>query len=288
VRFRRFMRAIVLLLSAMVAAGCRDGTAAIEGGLRDPDAATIVWVDGADQRAAIAGASFRLEAVRKDTLELRFASDSDDVGTMRLLGLGSGARLTLHGIWFDDGVAFPSSIELSGTRLVNINGIRMASPERVTGRVEIAGELLANGGGEALILRPLDDGLPDLRVVVPREATVRGEDGEPISLNRLQFGDSLTVRGMAEDGYLHASEVIVPRRIVSGTRTPAASPEAAAVEVVAPQPSPSPPVRSTTSSPTPAAQPARGREAAQERPPRGRDRPDPPGQRRGQSRGNNR
>jgi hypothetical protein len=286
VRFGCSMRGIVLLLTGLAATGCRESVAAIDGGLRDPDAATVVWVDGSEERAFIEGALFRLGEVRGDTVELRFASNSDEVGTMRLLGLGSGARLTLHGIWFDDGVAFPSSIDLAGTRIVNINGIRMAGPDQVSGWVETSGEVLAREGSNALILRPLDDGLPDLRVVVPREATVRGEDGEPGSLDRVGFGDRLTVRGTAEAGYVHASEIIVPRRVGSGesqTEDQRRTSEGASqAPITTPSRSASPPP-----APPPAAQPARGREADREPPARGRDRPNP-GRGRGQGRDNER
>jgi hypothetical protein len=211
------MRILGGLFVCLLLLGCRGGSATIDGTLLDADDAGYVWIEGTPDRVPVEGLAFRVQGIRGDTIDLRFATEADDAGTMRILGLGRGGTLTLHAIWFRDDRAFPTAVDLDGPRSVTINGLRMASPNRLPAAIDVQGTLLALAGdGESLMVRPAEESLPDLRVVIAPGSTVRSVDGEPASLERLSFGDTLEVRGGTEGGYVIATEIVLPRRVAAG------------------------------------------------------------------------
>jgi hypothetical protein len=211
------MKTTPLLVVLITIAGCRPDDSTIQGTLLDDDEAAWVWIDGETDRVEIAGGEFRLENVVGDTVDLRFASDDGDEGRMRILGLRGGSTLSLDGLWIEDDWAFVTSVGLEGSRVVEINRMRMAPAETLEGDLAIDGTLLALSGGEdALIVRPADDQLPDVRVVVTPATVIESVDGDPVSLSEIDFGDSLTVRGVAEGGYLMAAEIQFPRSVAVG------------------------------------------------------------------------
>ena len=209
------MKTFRILPVIALLAGCADGVA-IEGNLLEADDAAQVWIEGTEIAGPIDAGAFRLEGVSGDTIDLLFGADGEAEGRMRLLGLPGGGALSLHDVWIDDEIAFPSAVTLSGGRTVSINGMRMAGADRLGDAVDAAGTVLAvDDGGERIIIRPVDDGLPDLRVLVGEE-TVRTEDGDPVRASRLSFGDSVHVRGTVDGGYVMATEVTVSRGAAAG------------------------------------------------------------------------
>lgn len=207
------MRILSVLMLAGLLGSCGQSSV-IEGTLLDADDAGAVWVEGESERATVESLAFRLEGVSGDTIDLLFGDDEDSSRRMRLIGLPGGSQLTLHGVWFEDELAFPTSIDLEGGRTLHVNGLRMGGlPAEVDARGWI---LAASRDGENLIVRPDDEGLPDLRVVVGPGTTVRSEDGEPASAERLSPRDSVAVRGSTDSGYLLATELQVPRSVAAG------------------------------------------------------------------------
>jgi hypothetical protein len=239
------MRSAILLLSVLAAAGCRDRSAMVEGVLLEPGDATWVWAAGGAERQRVDDGAFALDGIRGDTLDLRFATDDEEVGWMRIVGLPAGGRIALDGIWFDDDRAFPTSVDLGRGGVVSINGLRMSPPGQLRGSVELPATLLAlDRSAGVLLARPDDESLADVRVVLPPGVSIRGEDGEPVPLSRMDFGDPFTVRGSVEGGYLIATEVVTPRSL-SGGADPGSSGSASDADrtspsLVAPPPSQTP------------------------------------------------
>jgi hypothetical protein len=297
---RTGMRTAALLLVSVLLAACGRGGAVVEGTLLNPDDAAYVWADGQAERGSVEAAAFRLDGVRGDTVDLRFATADDVVGWMRIIGLPGRARLTLEGIWFEEGRAFPSAIGLEDDRVLTVNGLRMAPAGRLPPTIETDATLLAlSRDGEALLVRPAEDRLPDLRVVIGPGTAVRTEDGDPISLERLEFGDSLRVGGVSEAGFVLAAEITLPRRLASGAGSASTSRVSPSPSAGATTASPTPPVRSSAqtgdAAPPAPVQPARGgrsvevgggRGRGSDPPPAREERgPGPPGPGRGQGRG---
>lgn len=207
------MRTISLLITAAFLGAC-GRSSVIEGTLLDADDAGAVWVEGVSERVVVESLAFRLEGVAGDTIDLLFGDDEESSRRMRLIGLPGGTQLTLHGVWFEDELAFPTSIDMDGGRTLSVNGLRMGGlPAEVDARGSV---LAASRNGENLIVRSEDEGLPDLRVVVGPGTAVRSEDGEPASAERLSAGDSVIVRGSTDSGYVLATELQVPRSVAAG------------------------------------------------------------------------
>src|SRR5690606_33995953 len=152
----------------------------VRGALADDARATHVWVMGGPERAAVSGGRFTLERLDGDTLDLRFAREGEEVARMEVIRTPGSGDLSLEGIWFDGeaGLAYPERVAADG--LVSVNGLRMTGAEATPGEVDGRATLLAiSGAGDALIVRPLDDALPDLRVVVTPGTLARSVDGDP-------------------------------------------------------------------------------------------------------------
>src|SRR5690606_4503838 len=126
--------------------------------------------------------------------------DGDErLGRMRLEGWRS-PTLSLRGIWTHDGVAYATG--LAGDEAAAVNGLRLGGPAALPREVRTDGVVLAVArGGDAMIVRPTDGRLPDLRVVVTPGTAVQDEAGTGVEAD-LQFGDSLRVEGTAEAGYV--------------------------------------------------------------------------------------
>jgi hypothetical protein len=274
-------RAPLALLLALAA--CGDAGAAVRGTLRGdalPASGTLyVWSEGGE-RVAVEGGGFELEGAAPGDLALRFGAGEDPVARMELRGLPEGAELELRGIRFDreSGLAFPASVALRGAETVLVNGLRMAPPGALPGRVEADGEVLAiSGSADALLVRPADARLPDLRVVVtPATETVTAQ-GDPASLEGVEPGDSLRVVGMTDDGYLIAGRIVVPGASAArGAEDAPAAPVAAPAREEAARPREGGEVREEE---------PREREDRAEREERGRDERPGKGKGRGKGRG---
>lgn len=206
------MRAAAPLLLALLA-GCGGAPATVQGALADDVRADSVWHFGGDARAELVADTFRLESLRGDTIDLRFTGGDGLHARMEIRDVRPGARVRLHGIWIDDEVAHASSVTLEGTDAVTINGIRMGDPTQLPAEVELEGLVLAaSGSGDALLVRPLDGDLPDLRIVATPATNVRTPDGDPTDRDEASAGDTVRVVGATHAGYVVAAELVLPRR----------------------------------------------------------------------------
>ncbi|HEX6368035.1 MAG TPA: hypothetical protein VF006_03820 [Longimicrobium sp.] len=210
---------MVPALGLAACGGGEDG-AAVEGTFAPGFAPTGVWVVESERAEPADSAGFRLADVTPGPVSLRLMSGSDTAAVLNLSGLAPGARLRLEGLRVDDesGFAFPRAIRLDGDDVVTVNGLRMAPASRVPREVDVRAAVLAwSSDAGALLVRPDEARLPDLRVVVGMATKVVGEDGGGADATLLEPGDSIRVEGRSEDGYVVASRITVPTRIATLT-----------------------------------------------------------------------
>jgi hypothetical protein len=273
----RYVSAVLVLCTA----ACGRGSVVVSGDVASDGAAAPdgVWATEVGRHAALDDGRFELSELAAGPLSLRLLAEDDTVGVMDLGGLPRGTRLHLAGIRVDrrSGRAFPRTVEVEGTDAVTINGVRMAPDERLPREVDAAGTVLAlDMAAGALLMRPDDERIADLRVIVTLATEVATSDGDPVQPELLARGDSVRVEGISEAGFVIATRLLVPRGAAvreSGRGTPSTPAASAPPQRAAPQRAP----------PRPAAAPARPPEA----------RPDPPGRSgdapgRGRGRGQNR
>ena len=202
--------ALLLLL-----AGCGGGSVSLEGTLADSAAVTEAWVAGGDARATVESGAFVLEEVPRDSAVIGFTREGADTSWMRLGAVASGGTLRMSAIRFSDGLAFPAAVEDPDTP-VEVNGLRIGRADAIPGELNVPARVLAvSDDGDALIIRPSDEGLPDLSVVLTPGTVVQTVDGDPVDPDGLAFGDSLRVSGVGRGAYVIASEVTVPRRVAT-------------------------------------------------------------------------
>lgn len=202
---------------ALAACGGEDG-AAVDGTFASGFAPTGVWVVESERSEAADSAGFRLADLTPGPVSLRLMSGSDTAAVLNLSGLAPGARLRLEGLRVDpeSGFAFPRTVQLDGGEMVTVNGLRMAPASRVPREVDVRGAVLAwSSDAGALLVRPDESRLPDLRIVVGLATQVVGEDGGGADATLLEPGDSIRVEGRSDNGYVVASRITVPTRIAT-------------------------------------------------------------------------
>lgn len=202
----------------LAACGGGEDGAAVEGTFAPGLAPTGVWVVEAERSEPADSAGFRLADLTPGPVSLRLMNGSDTAAVLNLSGLASGARLRLEGLRVDpeSRMAFPRTVQLTGGDMVTVNGLRMASAGRIPRQVDVRGAVLAwSSDAGALLVRPDEPRLPDLRVVVGQAAQLVGEDGGGADATMIEPGDSIRVEGRSEDGYVVASRITVPTRIAA-------------------------------------------------------------------------
>lgn len=203
-------RGAFLLLSLLPAACGRD-TLVLSGSLVPGSEVTEVFVLGDPARAAVEADSFRLEGIEGDTLDLRFAVRDGEPARMQLVGLPREGEIWLEGIWISDGVAHAARLHAARPEAVTVNGLRMRGVGTMPAQLDAEGTVLAvTRDGDALLLRPADEALPDLRVVITPGTLVRTVEGEPREAEELEAGDPVRVSGQGVEGYVVATEVVLP------------------------------------------------------------------------------
>jgi hypothetical protein len=208
------MRATALAL-ALAACGGGDG-ATVEGTFAPGLSATGVWVVESERSEQADSAGFQLADVTPGPVSLRLLDGSDTAGVLNLSGLAPGARVRLQELRVDpqSGFAFPRAVELDGAPVVMVNGLRMAPASRVPREVDVRGAVLGwSSDVGAMLVRPDDARLPDLRVFVGVATDVVGEDGGGADPIAIQPGDSVRVEGRSDQGYVVASRITVPTRL---------------------------------------------------------------------------
>jgi hypothetical protein len=209
------------LLAACGGGGAPDPAGAtVRGALRaDPLAADgdtlYVRVAGDSERVPVLGGAFVLPGVGPGPATLRFARGADSVARMEVGELPEGASLELRGIRLDgaSGLAFPASVGLDGAATVTVNGLRYAA-RPLPAQLRADGTVLAvSDAGDALLVRPADGSLPDLRVVVGPLTETATPDGDPVPAGELARGDSVRVEGRTDGPYVVASRIVAPRSL---------------------------------------------------------------------------
>jgi hypothetical protein len=224
------------MVPAMALAACGGGEdgAAVEGTFAPGLAPTGVWVVESERSEPADSAGFALADLTPGPVSLRLMNGTDTAAVLNLSGLAPGARLRLEGLRVDreSGMAFPRTVQLDGddgvtvngprtVQLdgddgVTVNGLRMAPDSRVPREVDVRGAVLAwSSEHGALLVRPDEARLPDLRVIVGLATQVVGEDGGGADATTLQPGDSIRVEGRSENGYVVASRLTVPTRVAT-------------------------------------------------------------------------
>ncbi|SOD03411.1 hypothetical protein SAMN05216486_11231 [bacterium JGI 053] len=214
------MRILILpgLCSAIVLAACNGAAdrVSIRGDFADSaSAATVVRAVEAEREAEVKGGAFELRGLSAGPATLRLVRGADSAGTLALDNAPAGAGVVLHGLRTDarSGRVFPRSVELTGVDLLLVNGVRMANDAALPAEVDTPGVILAlSGERDAVLFRPDDASLPDLRVVVGLGTETVTADGDPVDPATLARGDSVRVKGHADHGFVVAERLTVSRR----------------------------------------------------------------------------
>ncbi|HYW06637.1 MAG TPA: hypothetical protein VE913_06765 [Longimicrobium sp.] len=207
------MRTLHAMAAVALLSGCGDDAAgiAVRGdfapGARSP---TSVYALEAGRAAEVGDKGFSLADLATAPISLRVLVDGDTAGRIDLPDLPDGAELTLRGLRMDaaSGWAFPAEVELKGASSVMVNGIRMMNSSALPGSVDATGVILAASADRAaLLIRPGDDGLPDLRVVVSQTTATVTPDSQSAVLSSVSVGDSVRVQGPTDRGFVLADRL---------------------------------------------------------------------------------
>lgn len=207
------MRTFSTMAAVALLSGCGDDAAgiAVRGdfapGARAP---TSVYALEAGRGAEVDEKGFALADLSTSPISLRVLVDGDTAGRIDLPGLPDGAELTLRGVRMDaaSGWAFPAEVEIKGASSVMVNGIRMMNPSALPGSVDATGVILAASADRAaLLVRPTDESLPDLRVVVTQTTATVTPDSQSAVLSSISVGDSVHVQGPTERGFVLADRL---------------------------------------------------------------------------------
>lgn len=209
------MRIVVPVLALAACGGGGDG-AAVEATFAPELRADGVWVVESERREQADSSGFALEDLTPGPVSLRLLRGADTAAVLNVSGLPPGARLRLRELRVDGDsrFAFPRAVELEGAETVMVNGMRLAPDGRIPSEVDVRGAVLAwSSDVGALLVRPDDARLPDLRVVVGMATEVVGEDGGGADPVAMRPGDSIRVEGRRDEGYVVASRLTLPTRI---------------------------------------------------------------------------
>ncbi len=206
------------MIAALALAACGGGGdgATVEGTFAPGLAADGVWVMESERRERADSSGFRVAELTPGPMTLRLMNGADTAAMLNVSGLPAGARLRLEGLRVDGDsrFAFPRTVELDGADVVTVNGLRMGSPGRIPREVDVRGAVLAwSSDIGAMLVRPEDGRMPDLRVVVGLSTQVVGTDGGGADPVAIRPGDSVRVEGRSDEGYVVASRITVPTRI---------------------------------------------------------------------------
>jgi len=224
------MRAFLPLLVGLCACGGAADRVSIRGDFADSASApAVVRAVEAEREAEVKGGAFALDGLAAGPATLRLVRGADSAGTLALDNAPAGAGVVLHGLRTDprSGRAFPRAVELTGVDLLVVNGVRMANDAALPAEVDAHGAILAlSDERDALLFRPDDAALPDLRVVVGLAAETVTPGGAPVDLASLSRGDSLRVKGRADHGFIVAERLTVGRAVpvASSPSEPVAEP----------------------------------------------------------------
>ena len=222
------MRIFLALTGASILAACGGGSEAIAvqgdfapGGT--PPGRVFAVEAGLD--AEVRDDAFEIGGLATSPISLRLVQSGDTVGRIDIADLPPGSRAVLHELRTDarSGRSFPSTVELTGAQSVTVNGIRMMNEGALPANVDADGAVLAaSGDHRALLVRPTDEQLPDLRVVVTPLTAVVTSDSLAADISTLSIGDSVRVHGKRERGFIVADRLVLPLTSAAPTVSSAA------------------------------------------------------------------
>lgn len=207
-----------MVVPVLALAACGGGAegASVEATFAPGLGADGVWVVESERRESADSGGFAVADLSPGPVSIRLLSGSDTAAVLNVSGLPPGARLRLRGLRVDGDsrFAFPRAVELEGAEMVTVNGVRMASDARIPREVDVRGAVLAwSSDVGALLVRPDDARMPDLRVVVGMATEVVGEDGGGADAVAMRPGDSIRVEGRRDEGYVVATRLTLPTRL---------------------------------------------------------------------------
>jgi hypothetical protein len=210
------MRIFLPLSAASILAACGGGSEAIAVQGDFAPGGTLpgrVFAVEAGVDAEVRDDGFEIDGLATSPISLRLVRSGDTVGRIDIADLPPGSRAVLHELRTDarSGRSFPSTVELTGAQSVTVNGIRMMNEDALPATVDADGAVLAaSGDRRALLVRPTDAGLPDLRVVVTPLTAVVTSDSLAADISTLSANDSVRVQGKRERGYIVADRLTLP------------------------------------------------------------------------------
>jgi hypothetical protein len=217
-------------IAGLAACGGAGDRVSIRGDFADSaSAATVVRAVEAGRDVEVTDGAFELRDLAAGPATLRLVRGADSSAVLALDNAPAGSAVVLRGLRVDpaSGRAFPRSVELSGAEVLLVNGVRMGRDGALPAEVDARGSILAlSDERDALLVRPDDASLPDLRVVVGLGTHAVREGGAPADLAALARGDSVRVRGRVDQGFVVADSLTVMGRTAAGEQAMPA-PEAA-------------------------------------------------------------
>jgi hypothetical protein len=205
---------IPLAMLPLAACGGGEGRVTVRGDFADSARApTTVFAVEAEREAEVNHGTFTLRGLSAGPATLRLVRGTDTVGVLTLNSLPGGSTVELRRLRVDEAthLAFPETVGLTGPDLVMLNGVRMGREARVPAQVDAPGRVLAiSPRHDALLLRPDDGALPDLRVVIGFATETVTPDGDAVEIGRVRAGDSIRVQGRGDQGFVVATRLIVP------------------------------------------------------------------------------
>ncbi|HEX8209053.1 MAG TPA: hypothetical protein VF584_02615 [Longimicrobium sp.] len=210
------MRIFFTLSGVSILAACGGGAEgiAVQGDFAPggtPPGSVFAMEAGVDTE--VRDEAFKIDGLATSPISLRLLQSGDTVGRIDIADLPPGSRAVLHALRTDarSGRAFPSTVELTGAQSVTVNGIRMMNEGALPATVDADGVVLAaSGDHRALLVRPANEQLPDLRVVVTPVTAVLTSDSLAADITTLSIGDSVRVGGNRERGFIVASRLTLP------------------------------------------------------------------------------
>lgn len=240
---RRISPIIPLLFPALAACGAGGERVSIRGDFADTAAMpTAVYAVEAQREVEVKRGTFDLRDLSAGPVTLRLVRGVDTVGTLSLQNVPAGTQLELQKLQTDGDTrrAFPRSLALQGPPVLLVNGIRMGPADALPEVVDARGTVLAMSDDHAaLLVRPSDAALPDMRVVVGLGTETVTPDSAVIEAGAILPTDSVRVEGRVDQGFVVASRITVLRRSDTASRARSATfPAAQAGSEPEPQPAP--------------------------------------------------
>jgi len=236
---RRIFPILTMILPATAACEGGGERVSIRGSFADTALVpTAVFAVEAERQVEVKRGAFDLRDLSAGPVTLRLVRGVDTVGTVALHNVPAGTSVELTGLETDGptGRAFPRSVSLSGPPVLLVNNLRMGGGDAVPAQVDARGVVLAASDDRAaLLVRPADAAIPDLRVVMGLAAETMVPDSTPVELAGVRAGDSVRVEGRPDGGFVVATRLTVWRHLAESTRDEAvASPEPRRVAAASP------------------------------------------------------